>query len=257
MSSHLKTLATIVAAFAIAGLVISGSYTLVFGYDEAAIPLHTLLLALYSLCAASLCLLLARIVNPRKLRVLLVFSIWFVFLLLLSAIYISSVLSSYFWSEPMYDKLLFNSFSLLVEYYRAYLDNILAVFPILFSHTDVPGNIGLMIRSLTIGLLCFPFLLALMAWLAVRLTRAIVAPTETTAAPALLAVIFLSCIATTVWLQSVCIDVYAEHQWRGEVLTDTFFSGSSLPYSEPYRQRLAEQDRSRFDQMPVTRGTGT
>jgi membrane-anchored protein YejM (alkaline phosphatase superfamily) len=245
-----------VLLFFLGGLLISSLYTIMFGYDIVAIPLHTVMVSLYSLCTLLCCSVLLAAAKQHAVTRIATFAIWLVFLFLLSSVYISSFLSSYFWSQPMYDKLLINSFSLLLEYYTTYFSHIIDVATLLLHKPAMLDTIGIMIYSLTIGLLLLPFVMLLLVWLAQKITQYLShIPFQTTGLVRITA-LFLLCMILCATMQYACLTIYAAHNWRGEVLIDTFFSKSSLPYTEPYRARLAENDRKVFDQMPVTQGNG-
>jgi membrane-anchored protein YejM (alkaline phosphatase superfamily) len=242
--------------FFLGGLFISSLYAVVFGYDSAAIPLHTVMVSLYSLCTLLCCSVLLAAARQHIAARMATFVIWLVFLFILSSVYISSFLSSYFWSEPMYDKLLINSFSLLLEFYSAYFSHIVEVAGLLLHRSTQFENIGLMVYSLTIGFLLFPFALLLLVWLARKITRYLSRIQFQSTGLARIMALCLLCMILCASMQYACLSLYAAYNWRGEVLIDTFFSKSYLPYTEPYRAHLAEQDRETFNQMPVTQGNG-
>lgn len=242
--------------FGLAALVLSGIYVVTFGYDSPAIPLHVVSITLYSAVCFSFCLLLLQVFKETISVRVAIFTICFCYLLILAAIYLSSFLSSYFWSEPMYDSLLINSISLLVEYYSAYLPHLFEVIALIVTGAASQSGVGLMIYSLTAGLFVFPVLLALIIWLCRRIYSSLVAAHQLSPkiSRSIKESIFI--VTLTVVTQLSFIQIYADHNWRGELLTDTFFSKSYLPYTEPYRTRLAETEREFFNTQAIVHGNG-
>jgi len=125
----------------------------------------------------------------------------------------------------------------------------------LLLHTPATiDTTGIMIYSLTAGFLLFPFAALLLVWLARNITRYLSRIPFQTIGLARIVAPFLLCTALCAIMQYACLATYAAHNWRGEVLIDTFFSKSYLPFTEPYRAHLAAKDREIFNQMPVSQG---
>jgi hypothetical protein len=242
--------------FGLAALVLSSLYVVIFGYDTAAIPLHVVSIVLYSATCLTLCLLLLQGLKQTIIARILIFTICFAYLLSLSAIYLSSFLSSYFWSEPMYDSLLINSISLLIEYYTAYISHIFEVIKLIFTGSASLGGMGLMIYSLTAGVFVFPVLLVIIISLCRIIYKRLVAAHELCPEISRSAKQGILVLALTIITQIIFINIYARYNWRGELLIDTFFSESYLPFTEPYRVKLAENDREIFNNGAVVQGNG-
>lgn len=242
--------------FGLAALVLSSVYVVLFGYDSTAIALHTVTIILYSACCLSLCLLLLQSLKESSAARVAIFSICFVYLFCLAAIYLSSFLSSYFWSEPMYDSLLINSISLLFEYYSAYISHIFDVIKLVLSGTVAQSGMGLMIYSLTAGLLVFPVILVIVVWSCRRIYKQLLAAHALSPNITRSAKVCVATLLVTIIIQASFIKLYAEKNWRGELLIDTFFSESYLPFTEPYRALLAKKDRGVFDSQAAVQGNG-
>lgn len=244
--------------FGCVGLVVSSLYIFIFGYDLAAIPLHVVSITLFSALSLSLCQLLQCILKNNLFAKLLTYIILFVLLFIITSVYISSFLSSYFWSQPMYDKLLISSFNLLVEYYTAYFSHIpiVGILYLLVTWKKLDGPFGLLIYSLTVGIVIFIIVVPLILWICRKIILKIsyYSTKDLTTRRALTQ--FALILITTIVIQSGFIKMYASLDWRGEVLIDTFFSESYLPYTEPYRARLAKSDREKFNSQPAIQGNG-
>jgi len=249
-------IASISLRFGLGGLLLSSLYILIFGYDSIAIPLHTITVTLYSATLFSLCLLLVSALKNKLIGKSIVFVMCFVFLFVLASIYVSSFLSSYFWSEPMYDSLLINSFSLLLEYYPAYFSHILELLKIFISGKIIPGSLGLVIYSLTAGLFVFAILIILIIWLSKKITSLLSQPRTEIYTLSSLKKLSAACLLITLITQIFFIKIYAVKNWRGEQFIDTFFSESHNPFTEPYREHFAQHDREIFNTTVAKKGNG-
>lgn len=232
-----------VLATAIASALVGGSYVLLFGYDLPAIAVHILmasLLVIACVAASNACNALL----PRRLAQILVLCICFLFLFVLAATYISNFLSSYFWSEPMYDSLLINSFKLLAEYYAAYFAHL----PDILQHFNslLHSDYSLLLASLSVGLVTIPLVLALLGFLSYRMSIHLRTSMQMPANRPRTAFITLALFAATALAGHLVTMLYAEKNWRGEILSDTFFSRSHIIFSGAWRDHIAETDRDNF-----------
>jgi glucan phosphoethanolaminetransferase (alkaline phosphatase superfamily) len=242
--------------FGLVALVLSSLYVVTFGYDSAAIPLHVISIVLYSAACFSFCLLLLQIFKEKIAVRIVIFTIGLCYLLILSAIYLSSFLSSYFWSEPMYDSLLINSISLLIEYYSAYIPHIFEIIVLIITGSASESGAGLMLYSLTAGLFIFPVMCIASLWVCRRIYNQLLAAHHLCSRVSRSTREWLLTLSLAIITQIGFIALYAEYNWRGELLIDTFFSESYLPFTEPYRVRLAAKDREFFKTQAVIHGNG-
>jgi len=244
--------------FGCVGLLVSSLYIFIFGYDLAAIPLHVVSITLFSALSLSLCQLLLRVLKKNFLAKLLTNIIIFALLFIIASVYISSFLSSYFWSQPMYDKLLISSFNLLVEFYTAYFSHVsfIGVLYFLVIGQKLNGPFGLLIYSLTAGIVVFFIVMPLIIWICKKISTQVADRSQNALSTKEISREFTLLLIVTIVTQVCFIKFYASFDWRGEILIDTFFSESYLPYTEAYRARLAKLDREKFNSQPAIQGNG-
>ena len=240
----------IALGFGLFGLLLSALYVLTFGYDLEAIPVHVFILVYAAVLLLGLVQLLLAFRESRLARALS-WALCFSFLFILASTYISNFLSSFFWSEPMYDSLLFNSYQLLFEYYSTYFSHAVPVFFMLLN-----THFSILLYSLTLGLIGIVLTLVIL----VRLTRHIHARLDThnlnrTEQLRLLGLWVLLVIVAG-FAHRFITNTYASNNWRGEFLSDTFFSRSHLVFSGLHRDQIVAEDRAAFEHYEPGAGNG-
>jgi hypothetical protein len=208
-------------------------YCIAFEHSLAMVPLHMLVVTLFYGVFVNLALFLLR-AGSSPLFEVLARSMIFTAVLLVVTAYLANIISSYFWSQPMFRSLLWSNIGMVVEFvgvYAGHISEIKKSFPILFNYL-LYGSLGFMVSMIVV--------LVLTALVYRHLHHPVYKQKKNAWHFLLLSQVSLFVLLGTKFL-------YAESGMRSEILMNTYLSGGHKVYNDPYRQVKADKERVQFE----------